>query len=617
MKSSIQQFLILSFLLFFVHMVHAQSCYERLFDASGVDTAPYQQALEDSACALRAVFPAEFQGLFKVYDVGFYLHNTVTSGYPQVFETAKDTVASKSPYYLLFGKQTDQNGIYTRFWVDLKLPTTGKFGCIDLVSPTLRADIKRKIEYVTSETYKNDGKAYYLYAHAEMEAMAALKKIVTDYVNCCNLQSRNTGDSSSCQAFLFPASLTDVTYSGLNYIEMKQDVGGNFGQAFPKPHYLSTRPSNAQSPLAHISGLDVSAQVKFSGNEIYDTITVRGKGEITVSGIKDTVSFLEHSATQDLYTRQITANLTAKLPAKIVFFDDLKIIWEMKVKRAGEPEGGWEPVGESVNDWYLTLGMPIKEGEEGGIGYKHFHTLFDISCRYGMGTTEKELIDGVWGYFAKKQVKRSDGDSLKYYGKWTGGNLASNTSELLQIKDGMCMAWTRLLLDVLKVHGFRESDNFAIVTAAQSDGFLIKEWKNIVPQGTSGNSNYPYKNIAYSPLYNNNNSYNWAFYEVNLINASDAQYNSNPQSDFKNHIFAKINDIFYDPSYGLCYMKSKIIPDPINPNLTIETIPLLDKYASCFYNTDSNDPSQYNIQMNTNTASDIFVISRTIGYLSH
>jgi hypothetical protein len=224
MKSSIKQFLILSFLFFFMRMLPAQSCYERLFDASGVDTAPYQQALEDSACALRAVFPAEFQGLFKVYDVGFYLHNTVTSGYPQVFETAKDTVASKSPYYLLFGKQTDQNGIYTRFWVDLKLPTTGKFGCIDLVSPTLRADIKRKIEYVTSETYKNDGKAYYLYAHAEMEAMAALKKIVKDYVNCCNLQSRNTGDSSSCQAFLFPASLTEVTYSGLNYIEMKQDV---------------------------------------------------------------------------------------------------------------------------------------------------------------------------------------------------------------------------------------------------------------------------------------------------------------------------------------------------------------------------------------------------------
>jgi hypothetical protein len=612
MKSSIQQFLILSFLLFFVRITHAQSCYERLFDASGLDTAPYQQALEDSACALRAVFPAEFQGLFKVYDVGFYLHNTVTSGYPQVFETAKDTVASKSPYYLLFGKQTDQNGIYTRFWVDLKLPTTGKFGCIDLVSPTLRADIKRKIEYVTSETYKNDGKAYYLYAHAEMEAMAALKKIVKDYVNCCNLQSRNTGDSSSCQAFLFPASLTEVTYSGLNYIEMKQDVGSNFGQAFPKPHYLSTRPSNAQSPLAHISGLDVSAQVKFSGNEIFDTITVRGIGEITVSGIKDTVSFLEQSATQDLFTRQITANLTAKLPAKIVFFDDLKIIWEMKVKRAGEPEGGWEPVGESVNDWYLTLGKPIAEGE-GGISYKHFHTLFDISCRYGMGTTEEELIDGVWGHFAKKKVKRSDGDSLKYYGKWIGGNLASNTMELLQKKDGMCLAWATFILDVLKVQGFREKKNLIYVKPRKSQYLLLKTWKKSVNMGTSLNDEYPFKNIEDTPIYLNN-SYNWEYSEVYLAFPSLAQNNDNPQSDFGQHVLVKIQGSIYDPSYGLNYGTSKTIEDPLDPKNTVDEVKALSEYISAYtIKPFSEQPKTHYIQLNNTNSGDIMIIdpSRT------
>ena len=606
MKSTIQQFLILSFLFFFMHMLHAQSCYERLFDASGLDTAPYQQALEDSACALRAVFPAEFQGLFKVYDVGFYLHNTVTSGYPQVFETAKDTVASKSPYYLLFGKQTDQNGIYTRFWVDLKLPTTGKFGCIDLVSPTLRADIKRKIEYVTSETYKNDGKAYYLYAHAEMEAMSALKKIVKDYVNCCNLQSRNTGDSSSCQAFLFPASLTEVTYSGLNYIEMKQDVGANFGQAFPKPHYLSTRPSNAQSPLAHISGLDVSAQVKFNGNEIFDTITVRGIGEITVSGIKDTVSFLEHSAKQDLYNRQITANLIAKLPAKIVFFDDLKIIWEMKVKRAGEPEGGWEPVGESVNDLYLTLGKPIAEGE-GGISYKHFHTLFDISCRYGMGSTDSSLIDGVWEYFAKKQVKRSDGDTLKYYGNWTDGNLASNTSELLQTKDGMCMAWTRFLLDVLKVHGFRESENAIYVKPKLSDYFFVKTWENIVLLGTSGNAKYSFKNIESESLYMNN-SYNWDFKEVNLLSPSPSQNNNLPQSDFGNHIIAKIDGKLYDPSYGVEYGESTLIPNPDAPSEILEMVNVLDDLYISAYSL--KDGRTHFIQINTFKKSDFIIVEK-------
>jgi hypothetical protein len=163
---------------------------------------------------------------------------------------------------------------------------------------------------------------------------------------------------------------------------------------------------------------------------------------------------------------------------------------------------------------------------------------------------------------------------MKYYGQWSGGNLASKTSDLLQYKDGMCMAWTRLLLDALKVHGFQESDNFVIVTAAQSEGFFIKEWKKNVAQGTSGNPNYPYKNVANNPLYNANNSYNWASSEVILNKASAAQNNANPQSDFRNHIFAKINGTFYDPSYGLFYMKSEIIPDPIDPSITMGVIPI-------------------------------------------
>lgn len=593
----------------------AQSCYVRLTDASGIDTEPYQQGLEAAACSLRAVFPAEFQQSFKVFDLGFYLHNPVTTGYPQIFEYAKADAATRSPYYLLFCKQTDPTGVYTKFWVDLKLPTTGKFGCIDLLSPTLRSDIKKKIEYVTTTTYAQDENLFFQYARAEKAAMAALQKIVADFVECCDLQARNAESTNACNAFLFPADLKEVTYSGEHYIEMKQDVDNNFGQPFPKPHFLSGRAANAQSPLACVSGLNITASTVFNGNEIFEKIKIRGKGETQVSDVNIPIDFTEQIAAQDAVSKQITANLTGQLPYMAVFLDDFKIKWEMKVKKVGEPEGDWEPVGESINDWYLTLKKPI--AEESGKGYLHFHTLFDISCRYGKGYSDLELTNGVWGHFAGRQVKRADGQPLKYYGQWSGGTLASKTSELLQNKDGMCMAWTRLLLDALKVHGFKESDNFVIVTAAQSEGFFIKEWKRNVTQGTSGNPNYPYKNIANNPLYNTNNSYNWASAEVILDKASVSQNNSNPQSDFRNHIFARINGTFYDPSYGLSYMKSVIIPDPIDPSMTIETIPLLDNYASCFYNTDPNNPSQYNIQMNTNTTSDIFVISRTVGYISH
>jgi hypothetical protein len=140
--------------------IKGQSCYVRLFDASGVNTDLYQQSLEVAACSLRNVIPTEFQASFKVYDIGFYLHNTVTFGYPEVFELAKSKVAATSPYYLLFGKQTDQTGVYTKFWIDLKVPNTGKFSCIDLLSHTLRNDIKKKVEHETVATYANKGNLY-------------------------------------------------------------------------------------------------------------------------------------------------------------------------------------------------------------------------------------------------------------------------------------------------------------------------------------------------------------------------------------------------------------------------------------------------------------------------
>jgi len=589
-------------------LTFAQPCYIRLTDASGVNTDTYQPMLEAAACSLRAVFPSEFQQSFKVYDVGFYLHNTVTSGYPQIFEMAKTDVAAQSPYYLLFGKQTDKNGVYTKFWVDLKLPNTGKFGCIDLLSPTLRSDIKKKVEHVTVMTYAQNENLFFQYARAEKAAMAALQKIVADFVECCDLQARNSESTSACNAFLFPALLNEVTFSGEHYIEMKRDGDTDFGQPFPKPHYLSTRPNNGQSPLAHVSGFNVLALAKFSGNEKYATIKVRGKGETQVSGVTITVNFDEQTAIQDDGTKQITANMTGSLPYMAVFLDDFKIKWEMKVKKTGEPESDWSPVGESINDWYLTLRQPI--AEEGGKGYLHFHTLFDISCRYGLGTSDIELINGVWGHFAGRQVKRADSQAMKYYGQWSGGNLATNTSELLQRKDGMCMAWTRLLLDVLKAHGFREGNNAVFVKPKSSDRMFVKTWKKNIALGTSGNVNYPFKNIEGEPLYTNN-SYNWSYSEVVLTAPSKSQNNDTPQSDFGNHIFARIKGKLYDPSYGVEYGTTKVVPNPSDPLEMIELVTELDDLYISAYSL-LNGQTHF-IQINSVNTGDFIVI---IDYLT-
>jgi len=259
-------------------------CYVRLEDASGyTPTSAQINELEAAAAGLCSVFDsAGFQGQFKVYDFGFYLHQEVTEGgYPEPFAKKILEVQELSPYYLLFGKQTDRSGIYTRIWVEMVLPDTGKFGCIDLLSPTLRDDIRKKVEFVTTNTHKTNGNDYLRFYLAEITGITMMKGIAAKYVDCCELHSKGV---SACDAFVLPAYLTEVTYSGDDYIEMKQDGSTDFGQPFPKPHYLNTRGDNEQSPLAHVSGFHVLALAKFQGNAFYDAIKVRGKGKVPTIG---------------------------------------------------------------------------------------------------------------------------------------------------------------------------------------------------------------------------------------------------------------------------------------------------------------------------------------------
>jgi hypothetical protein len=61
--------------------IHAQSCYNRMIDASGLNTDEYQSSLTSRACRLRDSFPnSNAQTSFAVYDFGFYLFQGITTG---------------------------------------------------------------------------------------------------------------------------------------------------------------------------------------------------------------------------------------------------------------------------------------------------------------------------------------------------------------------------------------------------------------------------------------------------------------------------------------------------------------------------------------------------------
>ncbi len=169
--------------------IAAQQCYIPLSDASAVlSTQDQLDSLEHAACRLLDSLPGSYADSFKVVSFGFYLHNETTNGgYPEVFQKVIDEVGANhaSKYYLIFGKQTDKDGIYTKFWVALNLPNQDIFYCIDQLSPTLRSDLTAKYGIIANAVHDANEKAYLRYHEAEIAAIDSLRGYVTALKDCC------------------------------------------------------------------------------------------------------------------------------------------------------------------------------------------------------------------------------------------------------------------------------------------------------------------------------------------------------------------------------------------------------------------------------------------------
>ncbi len=180
-------------LLFLTGNIYAQNCcesggcYIRLNDISGVDTDEYQNSLKAAACELVQAFPDDFRRDFRVYDFGFYLHNEHFDGnYPAVFEQVKSQI--DKPYYLLFGKQTDSTGVYSKIWVEVKLPTTGRFSCPESDYYDL---VEYKVKRATINKYNEFNNNPFEYHNAEIAGIEKLKEFVEKIIGCCAIENRD------------------------------------------------------------------------------------------------------------------------------------------------------------------------------------------------------------------------------------------------------------------------------------------------------------------------------------------------------------------------------------------------------------------------------------------
>ncbi len=192
--------IILAAVIFFfggILTIYGQNCYEVIADKSGMDIAPYQAELEAAACELIQTFPEEFQDSFKVYSFGFYSqHESMDYGFNAVWEKVISDI--ESPYYLIFGKQTDKNGVYTKFWVDLVLPRENIFYCIDQLSLNLRENLRKKYEIIANQTHELNNKSNTQYKISEIEVMNQISDYLEEISDCCDYQNRSSSGCSTC-----------------------------------------------------------------------------------------------------------------------------------------------------------------------------------------------------------------------------------------------------------------------------------------------------------------------------------------------------------------------------------------------------------------------------------
>lgn len=147
------------------------------FDVSENDSFKIEAAIQNFIDSR----PTELQNQFKVYDFGFYLFNEIQTGElneENVWNNFKSQVTA--PYYLIFGLNGNNNGEFNELKISLKLPETGDFECLDLLSPSLRLDIETQVYNVANSSYISEN-----LTDLKLNAINYLNEIVNSKL-CCD-----------------------------------------------------------------------------------------------------------------------------------------------------------------------------------------------------------------------------------------------------------------------------------------------------------------------------------------------------------------------------------------------------------------------------------------------
>ena len=408
------------------------------------------------------------------------------------------------------------------------------------------------------------------------------------------IEHANSGAKDLAKYTDLKVDLKEVSFSGTKYHLVKKDDGS---MDYAAPHWqdnsspLDGDASDANDRAYPIcftrnSKMKVSATWVLEPQGLSSTITVKGDGP-------EQLDFPETVAAVNGAQMTITdVECDSPFPDQVGFFDPMLIKWNVSMTSGGEKV--WLDGGTSSNQAYVTLGDPLTTT---------YHTLAHLGCKNAKDETSVQNCTAkIWNEFTDRDVRRVDGARLTYYKSYRCTN--TTTKGLLASCDGQCGAWAKLFIDIRKVQGIDDKDEYVVFSPIPPQGvsrdyvgFLVKNW-TFSGTGRSGYSDYPYLNVLSDTDFISSTEYQWKYSDVSDATGIAGQGNENPASLFNNHQVV-IDGKYYDPSYGVQYSSLEELEDRSIDGFYVGPVrlPVDEPVVGCDLNNDG-DTADLNVDAN-------------------
>lgn len=306
-------------------------------DPSGISISGSIDSLESSSRDLVELLPCQLWSEFKVIDFGFYIHHQVyPNGFPDAFMRKKDWADQQSPFYLLIGKQNDETGLHTKYWVDIKLP-------LDFNNCS------------TAENIENIRTKIEIFANADEEdsrerlfsLLEKTKKELNKLYQCCDA---GTGERSltSCgpppTLEEYVTELTDARWGLKRYIELTEidNINLEYGSEIVAPSGIEYR--GQKSTLSFSLKSDLGGRIYNLTTELSELSQLLGDG---AAEIKQTFIDLERLSDHEFIP---SANNNSNVESTKLYYEDLLILKEGNNVRVLTRLGGNQPNSFAIND---------------------------------------------------------------------------------------------------------------------------------------------------------------------------------------------------------------------------------------------------------------------------